>query len=91
MQSSQLLKSKIRQLKQKEGKKSKQPSDESLTNSAVPSPMDVTPLDGLDNKDDLSTGEAIQEGQSPLEGKRRKKVSRKKDQKAELDEKVAIN
>ena len=75
-----MLKSKIRQLKQKETKKVKQHSDESLNNSAAPSPMEVlSPPDGAENKEDGVALEMSQEGQPAAEVKKKRKVSKKKE------------
>ena len=79
-QSSQMLKSKIRQLKQKETKKVKHHSDESLNNSAAPSPMEVlSPPDGAESKEDGVALEMSQEGQQAAEVKKKRKVSKKKE------------
>lgn len=87
-----MLKSKIRQLKRKETKKGKSHSDaESLNNSAVPSPMEVLPPpDGAENKEDGVTVEASQEGQVALEGKKKRKVAKKKENDKEGGEKVSF-
>ena len=75
-----MLKSKIRQLKQKETKKVKQHSDESLNNSAAPSPMEVlSPPDGAENKEEGVALEMSQEGQQAAEVKKKRKVSKKKE------------
>ena len=69
-QSSQMIKSKIRQLKRKETKKGKSHSDvESLNNSAAPSPMGVVspPDHSAETKDDGVTADVNQEGQMPPE------------------------
>ena len=87
-----MLKSKIRQLKQKETKKVKQHSDESLNNSAAPSPMEVlSPPDGAENKEDGVALEMSQEGQQATEVKKKKKVSKKKEDNKDEGEKVCNN
>ena len=87
-----MLKSKIRQLKQKETKKVKQHSDESLNNSAAPSPMEVlSPPDGVENKEDGVALEMTQEGQQATEGKKKRKVSKKKEDTKDEGEKVCNN
>ena len=84
-----MLKSKIRLLKQKETKKGKHHSDESLNNSAAPSPMEVlSPPDGAETKEDTVALEASQEGQHAAEGKKKRKVSKKKDDNKDEGEKV---
>lgn len=78
--SSQMLKSKIRQLKQKDTKKGKQQSDDSLTNSAAPSPMAVlSPPEGAEDKEDGVAPEISQEGQNAKEGKKKRKAPKKKE------------
>ena len=87
-----MLKSKIRQLKQKETKKVKQHSDESLNNSAAPSPMEVlSPPDGQENKEDGVALEMSQEGQQATEVKKKRKVSKKKEDNKDEGEKVCNN
>ena len=84
-----MLKSKIRQLKQKDTKKVKHHSDESLNNSAAPSPMEVlSPPDGAENKEDGVTLEMSQEGQQAAEVKKKRKVSKKKEDTKDEGEKV---
>ena len=86
-----MLKSKIRLLRQKETKKGKHPSDESLNNSAAPSPMEVlSPPDGAENKEDGATLETSQEGQQATEVKKKRKVSKKKDDGKDEGEKVGL-
>ena len=87
-----MLKSKIRQLKQKETKKVKQHSDESLNNSAAPSPMEVlSPPDGSENKEDGVALEMSQEGQQAAEVKKKRKVSKKKEDTKDEGEKVCYH
>jgi len=87
-----MLKSKIRQLKQKETKKVKQHSDESLNNSAAPSPMEVlSPPDGAENKEDGVALEMSQEGQQATEVKKKRKVAKKKEDNKDEGEKVCNN
>ena len=75
-----MLKSKIRQLKQKDTKKGKQQSDDSLTNSAAPSPMAVlSPPEGAEDKEDGVAPEISQEGQNAKEGKKKRKAPKKKE------------
>ena len=87
-----MLKSKIRQLKRKESKKGKPHSDvESLNNSAAPSPMEVlSPPDGAENKEDGVTVDTSQEGQVVPEVKKKRKVSKKKENGKEEGEKVSL-
>lgn len=80
--SSQMLKSKIRQLKKKDTKKAKAPSDvESLNNSAAPSPKEVvlSPPEGAENTEDGATGDTSHEGQIATDGKKKRKIPKKKE------------
>lgn len=84
-----MLKSKIRQLKQKETKKGKHQSDDSVNNSAAPSPMGVlSPPEGAEDKEDGATLETSQEGQNAKEGKKKRKVPKKKDDSKDEGDKV---
>ena len=88
-----MLKSKIRQLKRKDTKKGKSHSDvESLGNSAAPSPIEVlSPPNGAENKEDGVVVDASQEEQVAPEGKKKRKVSKKKENgKVEAGEKVGF-
>ena len=92
-QSSQMIKSKIRQLKRKETKKGKSHSDvESLNNSAAPSPMGVVspPDHSAETKDDGVTADVNQEGQVPPEGKKKRKMTKKKENGKVEGEKVSF-
>ena len=92
-QSSQMIKSKIRQLKRKETKKGKSHSDvESLSNSAVPSPMGVVspPDHSAETKDDGVTADVNQEGQVAPEGKKKRKMTKKKENGKVEGEKVSF-
>ena len=92
-QSSQMIKSKIRQLKRKETKKGKSQSDvESLNNSAAPSPMGVVspPDHSAETKDDGVTVDVNQEGQVPPEGKKKRKMTKKKENGKVEGEKVSF-
>lgn len=92
-QSSQMIKSKIRQLKRKETKKGKTNSDvESLSNSTAPSPMGVVspPDHSAETKDDGVTADVNQEGQVPPEGKKKRKMTKKKENGKVEGEKVSF-
>lgn len=88
-----MLKSKIRQLKQKDTKKGKSHSDaESLNNSAAPSPMEVlSPADGAEHKEDGVTVDMGQEGVVAPEGKKKRKGAKKKENGKEEAEKVSFH
>lgn len=88
-----MIKSKIRQLKKKETKKGKSHSDvESLNNSAAPSPMGVVspPDHSAETKDDGVTADVNQEGQVPPEGKKKRKMTKKKENGKVEGEKVSF-
>ena len=88
-----MIKSKIRQLKRKETKKGKSHSDvESLNNSAAPSPMGVVspPDHSAETKDDGVTADVNQEGQVPPEGKKKRKMTKKKENGKVEGEKVSF-
>lgn len=88
-----MIKSKIRQLKRKETKKGKSHSDaESLSNSTAPSPMGVVspPDHSAETKDDGVTADVNQEGQVPAEGKKKRKMTKKKENGKVEGEKVSF-
>ena len=88
-----MLKSKIRQLKKKDTKKGKAVSDvESLNNSAAPSPKELvlSPPDGAENKDDGVTVDTSQEGQIATDGKKKRKIPKKKENGKEEGDKVSV-
>ena len=87
-----MLKSKIRQLKKKDTKKAKAPSDvESLNNSAAPSPKEVvlSPPEGAENTEDGATGDTSHEGQIATDGKKKRKNPKKKENGKEEGDKVS--
>ena len=87
-----MLKSKIRQLKKKEPKKSKAPLDvESLNSSAAPSPKEVvlSPPDSTENKEEGAAVDTNQEEQAVTDGgKKKRKVPKKKENGKEEADKV---